>query len=154
MDSALKNELTPFYEPGQVLTGTCVGAVTGKRFVKIGGSKNAGSFGLSSTSEGGNIKIKAAEAADKLVVGVSGRDGADKENILFYGPGFIVPVLANEAINAGEEVGVGAGGKAVKAVASSKAEIEEGKPDYKVPAVGIAYADAEANKDVMVRVYA
>lgn len=140
MESALKNECIPYYEPAQALTVHCDSAVTGKRFIKIAGDKQDASFGLSNLSDGGNIVVAHADAGG-YAIGVSNRDGAEDEKIGSYGPHFIVPVTAGEAISAGDPVAVGAGGKAVKA---------EGEDVV----VGRAYADAEANKDVMVRIHA
>lgn len=139
MESALKNECIPFYEPAQALTVHCESAVTGKRFLKISGDKQDASFGLSGTADGGNILVEHADAGG-YAIGVSNRNGAKDEKIGSYGPNFVVPVEAGEAISAGDPIAVGAGGKAVKAAGEAAV-------------VGRAYADAEANKDVMVRIH-
>lgn len=67
--------------------------------------------------------------------------------------GAIALVEAAVTIEAGEEVGSNKDGEAVKAVASSEAEIKEGKPDYKVAPVGRALSSGEKGDFVEVDLY-
>lgn len=143
------NECIPYYEPGTRITGHCEKAVTGKRFVDISDDIQSGP-GLSATAEGGNIVIELATAK---ALGVASHDAGEGEKVTIIRGPTVVPVTAKEAISAGEEVGVGEKGQAVKAVASSGKEIEEGKPDFKVAPVGRCLADVAEGKDAMVALY-
>lgn len=99
-----RNECIPFYEPGADISAICSAAVTGKRFVKISGDRSGG---------GSNLSVAHADAAGRKF-GVSGYDGAIGEIInVKRSPGIVVPVLAGAAIDAFEEVEVGAAGVAV-----------------------------------------
>jgi Uncharacterized conserved protein (DUF2190) len=146
------NECIPYYEPGTRITGNAKEAVTGKRFVKIAAKTQSGPE-LSSTAEGSNIQIEHASAGAQAF-GVSSHDAAKNEKVtILRGGAMVVPVFASVAMSAGEEVGVGADGKAVKAVKSSEAEIKEGKGDYKVEAVGLLLDDVAEGGDAMVALY-
>ena len=112
------NECHPFHQTGDV-TFEATGAVTGKRFLAISGSRESGP-GLASTAEGGNYRMAHAAAAAKAA-GVSGYDVASGDKGICLGtPGKIVPVTAAAAIAAGAEVEVGASGQATT-LASGKA---------------------------------
>lgn len=148
------NECIPYYEPGtripaSVKTGK---TVTGKRFVVVGADTQNPFEGLNTGTSGGNVQIEHAAAKALSVLGVSSHDAAagDKVTVLRE---MVVPVEAGGNITAGEQIGVGANGTAVKAELSSEAEIKEGKGPYKVPPVGYALNSAEAEDDVAVALY-
>lgn len=95
------NEATPFHETSDV-TFLATAAVTGKRFVAP-----------SNTRSGGNFRMAHCAAGEKPS-GVAAYDVASGARGPQHGtPGKIVPVTASGAIAFGEEVEVGADGKAV-----------------------------------------
>lgn len=150
---SVTNECTPYQEPGQDLPCSvkATKAVVGKRFVVIAADMQGGpADGLSADVEGHNYVIEPAPAKSVAVLGVAAHNAAEKTKVTVKHQG-VLPVTAGAAITAGELVGVGAEGKAVKAEAASKVEIEEGKPPYKVPPVGMALASAAENADCPVR---
>lgn len=122
------NECIAFYDPADDVTGYCTAAVTGKRFVDI-------SAGLSTE---GLISIAPATAKGKAV-GVAARDQAEKGRVLVRRGPKVVPVTASGTIEAGEEVQVATGGKAVK--------FSDGV------AVGRAWAKATDGEDCRVALY-
>jgi predicted RecA/RadA family phage recombinase len=125
---ALANECIPFYEPGQRITGRAKAAIVGKRLVDISGNR-----------EDGLIGIAHATAAGKAF-GVASHSAADGENVTVIGSGAVVPVTATAAaIDAGDEVEVGADGK-VLALASGVA-------------VGVCVNGALANADAEIKLY-
>lgn len=132
------NECIPYYEPGTRITGHCKAAVSGKRFVKIAASIQSGP-GLSATAEGGNIQVE-HQGAKGYAFGVTSHDGAIKEKVTILRGPMVVPVKAGEAMSAGEEVGVGANGVAVKKGAEHVA-------------AGRLLADVAENADAMVALY-
>lgn len=98
----MANENVAVYEPGQDISGRCSAAVTGKRFLKISGSR-----------AGGNVAVAHADAAGR-VCGVSGRDAASGELVrVMRGSGRVVFVTAAANIAAFAEVEVGSAGQAV-----------------------------------------
>lgn len=103
------NECIPLYEPGRAITAEAEAAVTGKRFVDITDPMSSGP-GLSDTAEGGNIVCSHATAGGKAI-GVSSYDAAI-EGKFYVITGGVVPVTADGAITAGQEVEVGTAGKA------------------------------------------
>jgi hypothetical protein len=107
----MANECFPLYETGDISAITTA-AVTGQRFVNISASFSSGP-GLSTTSEGSNIKVAHATAAG-IAFGVAAYDAASGAHVAVIGtPGRIVPVTAGGAITAGAQVEVGTTGKAV-----------------------------------------
>lgn len=96
------NVCIPFYEPGQDVTGKADGAaVIGKRLVKINDDQNSD----------GTFPVIHAVAAGRAF-GVADRDAADGKTLgIVRGPGRIVPIRAVAAIDAFEEVEVGAAGQ-------------------------------------------
>lgn len=107
----MANDCIPLYETADVSAIT-TGAVTGSRFVNISATVSSGP-GLSTTSEGSNIKVAHATAAG-ITFGVSRQDAASGAHVGVIGtPGRIVPVTAGGAITAGAQVEVGTAGKAV-----------------------------------------
>jgi hypothetical protein len=153
---SVTNECTPYQEPGERLPCSVRAGktVVGKRFVVIGADMQGDPNGLSTDVEGSNYVIEPAAANALAVLGVASHNAAEKKKVtVLASPGMVVPVVAGAAINAGEQVGVGAEGKAVKAVAASEAEIKEGKAPWKVPPVGMALADAAEGVDCPVKLY-
>lgn len=98
----MANDAIPFFEPGADPTGKASAAVTGKRFLKITGNRNSdGSFPVAHADAGGKI------------FGVASWDTAQNGFVTVQrAPGRCVPVTADGAINADDEVEVGANGKA------------------------------------------
>lgn len=106
------NVATPFHETSDV-TFRAVGDVKGKTFVVPTSDRTSGP-GLSDTPEGSNYRMKTAVAGG-AVAGVARYDVDSGELGGVIGtPGRIVPVVAGGSIAAGEQVEVGADGKAVK----------------------------------------
>lgn len=150
------NECIPYQEPGERLPCSVLAekAVVGKRFVIIADDMQGNPDGLTTDVEGNNYVIEPAGANEDSPLGVASHNAAaGKKVTVLASPGMVVPVTAAAAISAGEQVGIGAEGKVVKVVASSKAEIEEGKADYKTPPVGLALADAAEGADCPVKLY-
>ncbi len=136
-----ENECIPFYEPGSRVTGHCEAAVTGKRFVDISDDRQGpvAGAGLGTNTDGGNIVVSHASAGGNAI-GVSSHDAAIAKKVTILGAGFIVPVTADGAINSGDEVMVGATGKA-KAWATGNR------------VVGRAWDDAADGAPAMIQVY-
>lgn len=134
----MANDCIPFYKPGADITGHASAAVTGKRFVKISGNRQSGP-GLASTAEGGNYQINHATAAGRIC-GVAAHDAALGAKVtIVRGPGMVVPVRAEAAIAAFEEVEVGTNGQAVPKAAGV--------------AVGYAMTAALINTDAEICLY-
>lgn len=104
------NECIPFYEPGARITVDASAAITGKRFVKISGDREAGPA-LNTNTTGGNLRAAPAGAGERIF-GVASHDAAQEGKVTVL-TGGIVPVTASGAIAAGAEVKVGAAGVAV-----------------------------------------
>lgn len=112
MAIAKQNECIPYYTPGDVITGYAGAAITGKRFVRISASRQAGPA-LNTSTTGGNVTVAPATAAAR-VFGVAAHDAASGELVgVQKTPGSIVPVTAEGAIAFFAEVEVGTDGKAV-----------------------------------------
>lgn len=124
------NVAIPFYEPGHDLTGKATGAVTGKRCVTITGNQNPD----------GTIPTAHA-AAGARIAGVADRDAAvGKTHGIIRGPGRVVPILAEAAIAAFQEVQVGANGQVTPLVAGGVA-------------IGYALTAAAINTDAKIHLY-
>ncbi len=138
-----KNTCIPMFKPGQDITGHTTAPVVGKTFANISGNIQSGptitSVNLPSSYDGGNFQV--ATCAVKLrAIGVFAYDRAEGEPVpIIRGSGTILPVTAGGAITAGEEVEVGAEGKAVKLAAGV--------------AVGKAYTTAASGEDCFVSLY-
>lgn len=131
------NECIPLFETSDV-TFQATAAVTGKRFVSPSADITSGP-GLSSTSEGSNLRMAHTTAAAKAF-GVSTYDVASGAKGGAIGtPGRIVPVTAGGTITAGAEVEVGTTGQAVT-LATGKA-------------AGLAVTSATSGNDVFVKLY-
>lgn len=97
-----ENVCIPYHRPGHDLTGTASGAVTGKRFVDVAGDRTAD----------GTYLVETATAAG-TTIGVAAHDVADGDLVpILAGPGTVLPVTAEAAITAGDEVEVGVDGQA------------------------------------------
>lgn len=110
------NECTPFYKPGDDLTGHATAAVTGKRFLKISGNRASGP-GLTTAVDGSNYSVAPAGAGEASC-GVAKYDAASGSKVAVATAG-IVPVLAGANITAWAEVMADAAGKAIPYVAGS-----------------------------------
>lgn len=101
----MANESIPVFRPGQDLTATASGAITGKTFVNI-------SAGY--TLATGVIPTVVTATAAGLSLGVAAYDAASGSRLpVIVGPGHITPVTAGGTIAVGAEVEVGASGRAV-----------------------------------------
>ncbi len=98
----MANECTPLFKPGNDITVLTTEAVTGKTFVRISGDPDA----RTGLFKGG------AAAAGSRPFGVASRTTASGGQLLVYRAG-ILPVTAGAAITAGQEVEVGANGRAI-----------------------------------------
>ena len=106
------NECIPYFEPGAAITAKAEAAVTGKRFVMITDPAEADFNALDDTASGGSIVCSHATAAG-LAIGVASYDAAiGGEFYVLAQPGLVLPVTADGAITAGNQVEVGATGKA------------------------------------------
>lgn len=150
------NECIPYYEEGDDIPCSVRAgkAVIGKRFVKIAADmQGPPPEGLNEDVEGHNFVIENAGAGEKAPLGVASHNQAEKRKVTAKAAPNILPVTAAEAINAGELVGVGAEGQAVKAVQASEAEIKAGLPSWKVYPVGLACANAAKDADCAVKLF-
>lgn len=104
------NECIPFYDDGDDITGVCTAAVTGKRCVRISGDRGDGNaIAIAPATPGGRI------------FGVAGYDGAIGDFVrVLRGTKSVVPILASAAIDAFEEVKVGANGTVVPLEATAE----------------------------------
>lgn len=125
------NECIPYFEPNATFTAKATGAVTGKRFVKIGATRTGGGgegaggattvgVGLSTDLE--NLPVVKRTGAKDRAVGVAGWDAADKAEVKVFatGHGLRLPVTSGAAITAGEEVESDAEGRAIPFAAGVK----------------------------------
>jgi hypothetical protein len=140
----LANDCIPIYEPGKTITGHCSAGVTGKRFVKVtADAQGAGNLvsGLDDDALGGNIVVGPITTLGERALGVANRDMATggKVGVLMGG---VLPVTADAAITAWNEVMVTADGRVVPYAA--------GAGRY---AVGVALADAADDTDCPVLIY-
>jgi hypothetical protein len=136
------------FKPGASIPGFANAQVNAGRFVNAVATKTAN----------GDYPIEHAAAKAVSVLGVAEADSGPttqeatsvERRVAVVRRPAIARVMAGENLTAGEEVGVGANGKAVKAVVATEAEIKEGKPPYKVPAVGrcLTTVSAEAFAEV------
>lgn len=126
---ATKNQCIPYHEPGHRISARAKVAVTGKRFVDI-------SDGIHATD--GTMQVSPASAGGPAF-GVAGWDAGIGEAVTVLRQPLIVPVTAGGQITAGEDVEVGADGKAVK--------LADGV------AVGRAVSSATSGADCQVALY-
>lgn len=127
----MANESIPLYRPGNDLTATASAAIVGKTFVEITGGVNV--------ATGAPIAVTTATAAG-LTVGVASRDTASGAKLhVLRGKGSVVPVTAGGNIAVGNEVEVGANGRAV-VLASGKAR-------------GRAWSTGTSGNDVFIELY-
>lgn len=130
------NVSTQYHETGNV-SFHAAGAVVGKTFVRVSADRTGGP-GLSTDLE--NAWVMSTCGAGAKATGVAKYDVADQKSGGIHGqPGMIVPVTAGAAITAGQEVEVGAAGKAIP-LASGKA-------------VGQAMSGAASGADCPVKLY-
>lgn len=135
------------YKPGQNVPGFAQAQVNAGRFVAVVGAKTAN----------GDYPIEHAAAKSKRPLGVAEQDSGPttqdatsvERRVNVGRRGAIARVQAGVNLTGGEEVGIGANGKAVKAEDPSEAEVKEGKLT-KVPAVGrcLTTVSAEAFAEV------
>lgn len=104
----MANECTPLFKPGRDVTVLTTTAVTGKTFVAVTGDPDART---------GLIKAGTAAAASRPF-GVAARTAPAGGQLLVYREA-ILPVTAGAAIAAGQEVEVGASGRAVPLAAGT-----------------------------------
>jgi hypothetical protein len=130
------NVCTQFFETGNV-SFKAVGDVTGKTFVAPAADVTGGP-GLS--SDGENLyQFGTCPAAEKPA-GVAKYDVDDNDHGGVHGqPGQIVPVTCGAAVTAGDEVEVGAAGRAVPLAA--------GRP------AGLAMSGAANGADAQIKLY-
>lgn len=154
--SPVTNECIPYFEPGDDIPCSVKAgkAVIGKRFVVIAADVQGGPLeGLSTDIEGHNFVIENAPAKSLAPLGVAVFNAAEKRKVTVKAAPNILPVTSGEAIAFGEQVGVGAEGMAVKAVAASEEEIKAGKAPYKVPPVGLCCGATANGADCPVKLY-
>ena len=124
----MANESIPLYRPGSDVSATPTAAVKGKTFVDVSGA-----------IAGGLVKVTTATAAGKAF-GVAAFDAPQDGTVaVIRGSKTILPVVAGGTLAAGDEVEVGAGGKAVKLASGL--------------AVGRALDAAAADADVFIEIY-
>lgn len=108
----MANDLIPFKEHANRVTGTCSAAVQGKRFVSISGDRNPdGTYTIAPTPAGGKAFGVACWDA-----GVGQRVA-----IVVIESGDIVPIVASAALAANASVTSTADGRAVTADATASA---------------------------------
>jgi hypothetical protein len=122
----MSNDVTPFYDPGDTITGRADGAITGKRLVVIAGARED------------SLVVVSQAGANGRVFAVANRDAADGADVSLRRPGAIVPVTVGaSALSAGDPVKSDAAGKLV--VASAVGD----------ECAGIVLDDADAGADGM-----
>ncbi|MDR2294693.1 MAG: DUF2190 family protein [Microbacterium sp.] len=127
----MANESIPVYRPGGDVTAKAGAAIVGKTFVNISAALDV--------AAGTPITVITASAAG-LSVGIASRDTAAGAVLhVLRNPGEVLPVTAGGTIAVGDEVEVGANGRAV-ALASGKAR-------------GRAWSAGAAGNDVFIELY-
>lgn len=126
------NDAIPFYEDGDELTCTATAAVTGKRFVRITGNRQAD----------GTISVGPCGAGQKPL-GVAMFDAGVGKRVTVHSidSHHCMPVTASGAIAAGDSVASGAAGVAV---------VAGGAPGTVVHCAGIAVNGAADGADAQV----
>lgn len=144
----MANDCIPYYDDADEITGHCTSAVTGKRFVKVSGTQQVGRAGLSTTADGGNVKI-APGTANAAALGVAMMDCASGSKVGVYcvGSGVVVPVTADSAVTYGDLIVVGTAGKAKTRPATGAVDNLDDLP----VTVGIALDSAADGEDVPVK---
>lgn len=133
------NECIPYYEPGGRITAHAAASLTGKRFVRVSATKQAGSAGVSDSVLGGNVVVNTPSAGGR-VLGVTSHDIASgKKGTIISTPGTVVPVTCAADITAFAEVEVDTAGRVI--------------PKNTGVAVGVALADAANGADAMIKLY-
>lgn len=114
----MANDCIPLYRPGQDLTATAGGAITGKTFVKVSAALVAGN---PAANTNGSLMTVVTSTAGARAVGVAVYDVASGARLPIVSvPGQVAPVTAGAAITAGTEVESSATGQAV-ALSTGKA---------------------------------
>lgn len=111
----MTTDILPMFLDGPV-TGRATADVVGGRFLKVSANMTSGP-GLASTSEGGLISVAHADAGG-AAFGVSGYDAVNGKNVQVWRGKIIVPVYAEAALSAFQEVKVGTSGKALPLTAT------------------------------------
>lgn len=118
----MANELNPFFESADRITGQATAAISGKRFLKISGDKTSSlvpsgstQIGASDPTEGGNYRM-AQCVAGEASIGVSTWDAAIGEKVGAVREG-ILPVACGADLTAGQLVQSDANGMAIPAAA-------------------------------------
>ncbi|QRY61478.1 DUF2190 family protein [Gordonia sp. PDNC005] len=124
----MANEAIPLYRPGADVSATPTAAVKGKTFVNVSGAM------------AGQLVKVAPAAAGALAFGVAAFDAPKDGTVaVIRGAKTILPVTAGSTLAAGDEVEVGAGGKAAKLASGT--------------AVGRALDAGTADADVFIELY-
>lgn len=124
------NECIPLYEDGDRVTGVVtVGAVTGKRFVKLGATKPGG----------GNLQIAPITAGAIKPLGVASADCNVADTVTVLTGNQIVPVTAGGTVTTGQQVEIDSSGRVVTLASGI--------------AVGLACSDATIGLDCFVKLY-
>jgi hypothetical protein len=134
----MADDLIPFKEPGDRITGRTTAAVIGKRCLKISGDRTSGP-GLSATSEGSLYRVAHADAAGRIVGVAAWSAASGKDVTIVRGSKTIVPIRAEANIAAFEEVQVGTAGQVIPLAAGV--------------AIGYAMSAALANTDAEISLY-
>lgn len=137
------NTCTPLFDGGDdPITVRASAGVTGKRFGAISANIQSGpditTAVLPTTWDGGNLQAATCGAGLKAD-GVFAYDAASGAIVPFWQSGNVVPVTAGGTVTAGQEVEVGATGKAITLAAGK--------------AVGKAYTSAVLDADCYVELY-
>lgn len=147
-------DIIPYYEPAERLTGEATAAITAGRFLIVSGDLLSGpdipataQIGASDPVDGGNIQVAHA-AANGPAIGVSLADAADGDKVMILCVG-VVPMTADGAISAGDEIMVGSTGKPKTYAAPTLSGNSEALPE--VVKVGIALNDAISGGTAMIK---
>ena len=123
----MANDLIPYKDDGDDVTGYCTAAVTGKRCLQISAAKPTGEHAADTpatipagtpTGGGGTYRVAHPSAAGanggaaKMIIGVAKYDAAVNTLVGIKREG-IVPITASAAITAGQGVQVAADGPVV-----------------------------------------
>lgn len=87
-------DYSPIYQPGDVITSTTSGAVTGGQVLYVSGSGT----------------VAATAGASSIPVGVAGCDAASGAYVPFYGRGVVHRLTASGTVTAGDTVEAAAAG--------------------------------------------
>lgn len=145
----MANDTLRFKKPGEDITAKASAGITGKRLVTISGNRTGGGAGGLSTDLV-NVYQVAHAAANGAAIGVAGHDAASGSLVKVLTAG-VVPVTADGSITAGDQIMVGATGKA-KTYAAPTTTTATALPVVVVVGVALTGATDGADAEILLTI--